>query len=104
LLGSKSFNAVKSVSSHPLKVECLALTDGKQGKLIMVNLTDSVQPVTLDCCSGLFRNRTLDISSFADAVSDCRWTGIEREKIVQSQTIFKLEPFSVNFIEGWLRH
>ncbi len=104
VLGSKSWNAVKSVSSHPLKVECLALTDGKQGKLIMVNFTDLIQPVTLDCCSGLFRNRTLDISSFADAVSDSRWTGTEKEKIVHSQTTFELEPYSVNFIEGWLRH
>ncbi|MFH0841565.1 MAG: hypothetical protein V1903_02975 [Bacteroidota bacterium] len=104
VLACKSLNAVKSVSSHPLKVECLALTDGKQGKLIMVNFTDSILPVTLDCCAGLFRNRTLDISSYADAVSDSRWTGNEREKIVQSLTTFKLEPCSVNFIEGWLRH
>jgi len=104
VLAGKSLNAVKSVSSHPLKVECLALTDGKQGKLVMVNFTDSIQPVTIDCCSGLFRNRTLDMSSYADAVSDYRWTGTEKEKIIHSQTTFELEPYSVNFIEGWLRH
>jgi hypothetical protein len=103
LLNNKSMNALKAISSEPITIECLALTDGKQGKVILVNFTSSSQPVMLDCCAGLFRIRTLDSKSYAEAVSDCRWTGIENEKIIESHNTFILEPYSINFIEGWLK-
>jgi len=104
VLGNKPLSAIKTVSSQPLKVECLALTDGKQVRVVLVNFTPSVQSVKLDCCSGLFRIRTLSTGSYGETASNCRWTGIEQEKIIKSQTTFMLEPYSINFIEGWLKH
>ena len=32
------------------------------------------------------------------------WTGIENEKTIKSDNEFELEPYSINFIEGWRKH
>jgi len=104
LLGNKDLGVVKSISSKPLITECLALTDGRKARVMLVNFSDSAQPVSIDCCSGLFRIRPLCSSNFADAASNHRWTGKQQEKVIRSHDIFTLEPYSVNFIEGWLRH
>jgi D-apionolactonase len=104
LLANKSLALMKSISSKPLIADCLALTDGKQARILLVNFTANVQPVSLDCCSGLFRIRTLSSESYNEVVSNYRWTGIENERIIKSHTTFELEPYSVNFIEGWRRH
>jgi len=104
LLANKSFRVIRSRSSKPLTTDCLALSDGKQARIILVNFTGSVQPLRFECCSGLFRIRSLDISSFAEAARDYRWTGIENEKITKSQNLFNIEPYSINFIEGWVKH
>ncbi len=104
LLGIKNYNGIKCTSSKPLIIECLALSDGKQAKLILTNFTDRDQPVALDCFSGLFRIRSLNLSSFLKAGTDYRWNGIDTEKTNKSQNIFSIEPYSVNFIEGWLKH
>jgi hypothetical protein len=104
LLTNKNLNVIKSISSKPLIIDCLALTDGKQARIMLINFTCSVQSIKLDCCSALFRLRTLCLESYSEAASNYRWTGIDREKIIKSQSIFTLEPYSVNFITGWLRH
>lgn len=104
ILGNKSLSGIKSTSSKPLIADCLALSDGKLARLILVNFTSSSQPVSLECCTGLFRIRTLSSQSYSEAASNQRWTGIENEKIIKSQSIFSLEPYSINFIEGWRRH
>jgi hypothetical protein len=104
LLGNKDFSAVKSISSKPLVTECLALTDGKQVRAMLVNFTSSVQPVKIDCCSGLFRMRSLSPDNYTEAVSKLRLTGIGLEQVIKSQSIFTLEPYSINFLEGWLQH
>lgn len=104
LLGNRSLRAIKSISSKPLITDCLALTDGKQARIILVNYTGSVQTMRFECCSGLFRIRPLNAESYINAALDHRWTGIDHEMIIKSQNDFNLEPFSINFIEGWLRH
>lgn len=104
VLGIKNYNGIKCTSSNPLIIECLALSDGKQAKLILTNFTGKDQPVSLDCYSGLFRIRSLNSSSFSKAVTDYRWNGIDTEKIIKPKNIFSLEPYSVNFIEGWIKH
>lgn len=103
-LANKNMNVVKSVSSDPLKAECLALTDGKQARAILVNLTPSQLEVEIACCSGLFRIRALTSEYFEEASLKCNWTGIEHEKVIKSQDSFIIDPFSINFIEGWIRH
>ena len=103
LLANKDMNVVKSTSSNPRKTECLALTDGRKVRAILVNLTAEVQSVRIRCCSGLFRIRTLHSGNYTEAISKYLWTGKDMEKIIKSDESFPLEPCSVNFIEGWLR-
>ncbi len=104
LLGNKDLKLIKSRSSRPLAIDCIALTDGKKAKIILVNLGGSVRSLQLECCSGLFRMRTLSAESFSEAALDFRWTGIENEKIIKSHDSFTIEPYSLNFIEGWRKH
>ena len=104
LLANKDMDVVRTVSSHPGKTECLALTDGKKVRGLIVNLTDQEQIVGISCCSGLFRIRSLHSGNFSEAISDYRWTGNSAEKVIKSDESFSLEPCSVNFVEGWLKH
>ncbi len=104
LLANKDMNVVKSISSDPCKTECLALTDGKKVRALLINLTGEVQIVRISCCAGLFRIRSLHSGNFSEAVSNYRWTGNSAEKVIKSDDDFSLEPCSVNFVEGWLRH
>jgi len=104
LLANKDLKLIKSRSSRPMVIDCLALTDGKKARIILVNFTGSVRTLQLECCSGLFRIRTLSVASFSEAALNFRWTGIENEKTIKSQNVFELEPYSINFIEGWRKH
>jgi hypothetical protein len=104
LMGNKDLKLIRSRSSRPLSIDCIALTDGKKAKIILVNLSRSVRSVQLECCSGLFRMRTLSAGSFSEAALDFRWIGIENEKIIKSHDTFLIEPYSLNFIEGWRKH
>jgi D-apionolactonase len=104
LMGNKDMKLIKSSSSKPLAIDCIALTDGKKAKIILVNLSGSIRSLQLECCSGLFRMRTLSAASFSEAALDFRWTGIENEKILKSHDTFLIEPYSLNFIEGWKKH
>lgn len=104
LLANKSLTGIKSISSKPLIVDCLALTDGKQVRIILVNFSSIIQSLTFECCSGMFRVRTLNSDNFGNAASDPRWNGIENERVVRSDSTFELDPYSINFIEGWRKH
>ena len=104
LMENKDLKLVKSISTNPLIIDCLALSNGKQARIILVNFSMSVRTVQLECCSGLFRMRTLSAASFSEAALNYRWTGIENEKTIKSQNSFELDPCSVNFIEGWRKH
>jgi len=101
ILGNKNLTGIKSVSSDPVSVDSLALSDGRQARIILVNFADHERKVRLECCSGLFRIRTLCVACFPEAAENMRWSGIEKEKVIQSEDNFDLEPYSINFIEGW---
>jgi len=104
LLGNKNMDVVKSTSSDPLHAECLALTDGKQVRAMLTSFTSTPQNIKIECCTGLFRMRILCRDSLKEAVSSHQWTGNENCKVIKSQGIFTIEPYSINFIEGWIRH
>ncbi|MFO7620850.1 MAG: hypothetical protein R6W81_06230 [Bacteroidales bacterium] len=104
LLGNKNMDVVKTICSDPHRAECLALTDGKQARAILVSFSPSQQDIEIECCSGLFRIRSLVRESFSEAAKSHQWTGIATEEVVKSQGIFTIEPYSINFIEGWIRH
>ena len=97
------YNILKSISSDPLCADCFSMASDGEAKLVMVNYTDSEQNVKLEGLSGMFRMRSLNQTTLKEAVSDCRWTGIKDEKIYNSEKIITLQPYSLNFIEGWLK-
>ena len=104
LLTHKQLSLVRYASSRPLVADCLALSDGKQGHLLLVNYTGTRQKIKLECCAGLMRIGSLCSENYPEAAYDNRWTGIKNEKIVKTQESFEIEPFSLNFMEGWLKH
>jgi hypothetical protein len=103
-LANRSLSGIRSVSSRPLAVESLILSDGRQVKAILVNFTDKAQIVRMNCCRGLFRLTSLDQSNCGKAASDHKWTGADNNRVVSSETPFSVEPLSVNYIEGWIKH
>jgi hypothetical protein len=104
ILANKNLVGIKSISSNPLIADCVVLSDKKQVRLCLVNFTDSQQPISLDCCAGLFRVRTLSSVNYYNAASDQRWNGTENERTIKSQDTFDLEPYTLNFSEGWRKH
>jgi hypothetical protein len=102
-LDNKHLHLVKSTSSKPLIIDSLSLTDGKKIFLILVNFKGSIQPVKIDGCQGKFGIRSINTGNFVDAASNYKWTGTENGKVIDSKNIFKSEPYSINFIEGWLK-
>jgi hypothetical protein len=103
LLKNKSFKVIKSECSHPLKVDSLILSDGKQVKLILINCTSFQQQVNIDGCSGGFTIKQLCSETFAYAVSDINWIEKTTPVTVDPCEHLLLMPFSVSFIDGWLK-
>jgi hypothetical protein len=104
LLDHKDFHIVKSVSSKPLKIDSLSLASGNQLRMILVNFTHRDESVRLEFCSGSLRISSLNTDSFYEAASNYKWTGKDSEMIIKSNDRFKIEPYSINFIEGYLKH
>ena len=104
LLDNKSFSLINTTSSKPLIVDSLSLTDGKEIRMILVNFTDDSQSVKLDGCSGSLKIRSLSTDSFAEAASNYRWTGMKGERTIWSDKTFNLEPYSINFVNGIIKH
>lgn len=103
LLKNKSFKVIKSECSHPLKVDSLILSDGKQVKLILINCTSFQQQVNIDGCSGGFTIKQLCSETFAYAVSDINWIEKTTPATIDHCEHLILIPFSVSFIDGWLK-
>lgn len=103
VLMHSNYNILRSISSAPLCADCLSMADEGEAKLVLINYTDSEQQVKLEGLSGMFRMRALDRSTMEETINDCRWTGIKHEKILNSEKIITLQPYSLNFIEGWLK-
>lgn len=102
LLKNKSLKVIKSVCSHPLKVDSLILSDGKHIRLMLTNFTSFRQQVSIEGCSGGFTIKQLNSETFAYAVSDINWSENIHPATVDSGEHLLLRPFSVSFIDGWL--
>jgi len=103
LLKNKLFKVIKSECSHPLKVESFILSDGKQVRLILTNYTSFQQQVNIDGCSGGFTIKQLCSETFAPAVSDINWIEKTTPVTVGPGEHLVLRPFSVSFVDGWLK-
>ncbi len=98
ILKYKSFKVVRSISSHPLMVELLTLTDGKEYKLIVTNLTHESHDVILPV-HGKYKTKQLNSDSFAKASSDMNWIETSFKITTYDGGRFLLPPFSTTFIE-----
>jgi hypothetical protein len=98
ILKYKSFKVVRSISSHPLMVELLTLTDGKEYKLIVINLTHESHDVILPV-HGKYKTKQLNSDSFAKASSDINWIETSFKITTYDGGRFLLPPFSTTFIE-----
>jgi D-apionolactonase len=99
ILQDKGFRIFKSQSSDPLKVEVLALTNGRYNKLLVSNFTPEYQDVKIPGMSSMPGIKTLDQKTYLQAANDHLWlnqTGLQRTNIGENIT---LSPFSLNFIE-----
>lgn len=104
ILGNRNLTGLKSFSTNTEVVDSLVLSEGKHLKIILINFSDKAQSVAMECCTGLMRIRSLCSDCFGDAAGNMRWTGMEKERVIQSKSIFEIDPCSINFIEGWRKH
>jgi hypothetical protein len=104
MLRNKGLKILRSTSSSPLASDSLILSDGKQVMMMITNFTDEPVKIVVSGCTGMFRIKALSEKTFADAVSNYLWTCEGNEKALNSGKQIELEPCSVTFIEGWLKH
>lgn len=104
ILSNKNMVVVKSISSLPLSADSIALTDGKQVKIVIVNFSGDNLQVIISGCRGMLRIRYLHEKNFEDAIADWKWDGKKTERAVSSGKELLLEPYSLTFAEGWLDH
>jgi hypothetical protein len=104
LFRHKSFKVISSNCSHPLKINNLILTDGKDLKLILVNFTSVQQQVSIHSYSGSFKIKQLNNETYANAVNDINWIENTSQTLVLQNEYLVLSPFSINFVDGCLNH
>jgi D-apionolactonase len=100
LLKHKYFKVIKSTCSHPLIVESLVLSDGKQLNLILVNLSSDHKQVKIDGISGPATMKQLNADNYEYAVSDYNWFEKSEQTELTTYEQLVLKPFSVSFIDG----
>jgi len=99
LLQNQSMNVIRSESSSPLKVDLLALSDGKYLKLIVVNFTSEILNIMISENSGEAGFKQLNADTFADASVDRNWLENSAETRLRLNEEILLKPFSINFLE-----
>ncbi|HZY24517.1 MAG TPA: hypothetical protein VFE71_01715 [Bacteroidales bacterium] len=100
ILENKNFVTLECISTHPLEIDSLVITDGRHLKIILVNFTPEIQNVSINDCSGEFSLRKINQDNYTYAVSDAGW--LEKSSTITvkfSEPLF-VEPFSITFLEG----
>jgi hypothetical protein len=103
LLKYKNLKIVKSRSSDPFKVDSIVLSDGKQVRMIVVNFTGTNQRVALKGCKGVMKVLTFNCSNYQEAAMNHHWNCENGESASQSARPLNLHPYSITFIEGWMK-
>ena len=103
ILANKGFHVMKSQSSQPLFVDSIVLIDELAIRAIIVNFTASHQTVGILNCLGVWNVKSLDIDSFALAVSNPEWLNNVTGKNINMRNNLSLSPFSISFIDGSLK-
>jgi len=100
ILENKNFVTIESISTQPLKVESLVITDGRHLKIILVNFTSEIQCVRIKDCPGDFYLRKITDENYNYAVCDSGWLENDAGITISLTEPFNLEPFSVSFLDG----
>ncbi|MDP4222208.1 MAG: hypothetical protein Q8868_02750 [Bacteroidota bacterium] len=103
LQANRSLKVIGSSSSQPLSADSLVLSDGKQVRMILVNFTKDRITAIITGCKGMMRLRELNSRNYSEAASNYKWRGETGEKMVRAGMPLIMEPFSICFIEGWLK-
>ena len=98
VLKNKTFKVIRSRSSHPLKVELLALYDGHNFKIIVANFDSESQEVFFNFIKGEYSVRQLNNETFVEASRDIDWIENSSKTTVTADRGVHLSPFSVSFI------
>lgn len=99
LLKHKYWKVIQTLSSDPLKTECLGFSDGNRVNFIIVNFTSETQKVKILNFNGLFNIRQLNAHSCSDAIHDAGWLEKSEAGRTDLNRPLNLEPFSVSFLE-----
>jgi hypothetical protein len=102
LLKDKSFKLIRSKSSSPLEVDCLALSNGRLIKLALVNFTSADQNIMIHGFSGEIKTKVLNSESYADAAADFKWIEKNWQKVLYAKEPWVAGPYSINFLEGFI--
>jgi D-apionolactonase len=102
VLKNHSLKVINICSSHPLKADCLLLSDGYSIKMLLVNFSPNQHKVIFD---NFFKGHSLymkqlNAETFADATTDIRWIENTHPTEVNTDEPLLLNPFSVSFIDG----
>lgn len=100
---NKGFQVMKSQSSQPLILDSFVLIDGLNIKAMLVNFTASHQMVEILGGPDNWNVKSLDIGSFAIAVSNPAWLYNVTDKKFNLRNNLSLSPFSISFIDGSLK-
>ncbi|MFN8240752.1 MAG: hypothetical protein U0X39_08385 [Bacteroidales bacterium] len=103
VLKHKSLKIIKAISSRPLFTDAFVLTDGKQFRMILVNFSSSEKEVYINGCKGMMRLNPLTTTNCPEAISNHHWNCENDEKTSHSGKPVHIEPYSVVFVEGWLK-
>lgn len=103
ILRSKGFQVIKSQSSDPLLFDSFTITNGECVKLIIVNFTAITQEVEIIGCQDDLKLKMLDIETYASAASNSEWFDETPVKVVNPGNLLLLSPFSVCFVDGYLK-
>jgi hypothetical protein len=100
ILANKSFRTIESISSHPLNVDSLVISDANHLKMILINFTSEIQNVNIKGFKGEFSMKRLSEETYNSAVIDTGWLENSEAKTIKLPAPLLLEPFSVTFMEG----
>ena len=100
ILKYKSDHVLESISSNPLNVESLVISDGNKMKMILVNFTKVIQKINIRGRRADFSIRKLNESTYSEAVTDDGWLEKTETTKVRNSVPMMLDPFSITFVEG----
>ena len=100
ILDNKAYRIAECSSSHPLKVECMVLSDGHFMKMLVVNFSPEPQTVKQEGLSGYAEIRQMHAGNYAEFVSNLNWVENSPAAGINLEDDLLLDPYSISFINS----